>query len=168
MNLSKITKALRSEPTESSDRLIGTVEVPIYLSAANHPRALTGQRAQQSVQSRLKADDVEKDLDAFFPIGGRAQRRATARQEARQQRRGQRAYTNRQLLKERVVGDLVQQFNIVDGHVPARQSTIDRVRGTLYRKAELLVEQAEAEGQELTVDEAWVRLRDVASGKTQL
>lgn len=106
-------------------------------------RILTGRAARQQFGDWLKnlAKKADPGEDDLVPLPGRAERRHAARREASQQERGQRVYNQQQALRARVVGDLAQQFAIIDGQVPARVDVVERVKRTLDDKARVLVDQ---------------------------
>lgn len=113
-----------------------------YVSAESG-RVRTGSRARQQLTDVLRnlAKKIDPGEDEFYPQAGRRERRMADRRETRDRRRAQRNYTRREWQREQVVGDLRQQFAIIDGLVPVRGDVVERVKRTLQDKAQTLLDQ---------------------------
>jgi hypothetical protein len=94
-----------------------------------------GSTLRSTVEERTK----ERELDRPFPLNARKLRRLQAAADARQKRHGQRAFTNRQLARERTVDALRAQFAILDGKDDVPAAVYDNVEAAINRKVAFLV-----------------------------
>lgn len=143
--------SILGKAAEAVEENIGTVESPILLSRAktnafgeirDAGKVLTGKAARASEASRWTAwaaqPQEERSKDAFFPLGGRQERRSQARAEARQRRKGQRNFVRRERAKEVAARDLLNLFLLADGAEPASPLHRNRAKDRIAERVAYL------------------------------
>jgi hypothetical protein len=96
--------------------------------------------------------------DVFVVLSTRKRRRLAEAAARRDRKKGQRAWTQREMVRERMAADLANQFAIVDGTIPARPEVKRRVQEQLARKIATVMANST---EEIDAAEAEQRLRQL-------